>query len=382
MNHQEGIIKYTKNGQPYVERPLSRSFSRSHKEPCCCTSLYAIERTYGPGIRLYFSFLKFVILSNAVLAVCGMISWILFLQQKDWPFSMSDFFVYNYLRPESDTYWFWTNVIAFFSWFFVGPVYMMYEKNRRTSPLGTIYIAEMPHSNLIYENIDKENNYFLSATITLFVFALTNAMIYGLIYAQYHVSTLEQNNYYGLTPDVLMSLVVSFAFVIANMIWNRLSFYITRLEYNKTWGRFNISQAAKLIGVKIGTTTVMFILTAVMLGDENGGCLMGATKFLFTVLIDTFLITLLAQIALPFLQKMFYRVLCCRVIQKPEFNLAHQLLGVVFRQFIIYIGMFVFPLMGLLGFISSIIDYHADKTRLLKICQDPHYVQQKPGYTS
>lgn len=366
-----GVIKRTENGQPYIERPIARSISRRQT-----SSLYLIEMQYGPGIRLYFSFLKFIVGFNGILALCGLISWVFFLHSKTTPFSLGDFFVFNYVRPQSDTYWFWTNVIAFFSWFVLGPAYMIYEK-KRSAPHPLVFLessssSSHPESDIIHANTNKETNYFLSICLTLTCFSLTNVLVYGLIYAQQQIALQPPafESFHGISPSVLMSLVVTLALTLCNSFWNRVSFHVTHLEANKTWGRFKISQAAKLIGVKMGTTTIMFVLIAIMLGDENDGCLMGATNFFFNVIIDTFVMTIGFQIIVP----------SCFRTSKPEFNIANQLLGVVFRQFMVYIGLFVFPLMGVLGLVSSIIDYHADKFRLLHICRDPHFVTENPGY--
>jgi hypothetical protein len=58
---------------------------------------------------------------------------------------------------------------------------------------------------------------------------------------------------------------------------------------------------------------------------------------------------------------------------------AEDLLQILFRQFIIYIGFFTFPLIGVLGLLSSLSEYAVDRFRLARVCADPHYLPERPG---
>ena len=114
-------MQYTEQGEPYLPPHLRPVIAdRAPPEPQTALarrvqslrvkagnpSLDEIERTHGPGTRLYFSFLKCVACFNAVLALCGVVSWAMFLNdpRKTWSFVWTDFFVANYLRPYSDAY--------------------------------------------------------------------------------------------------------------------------------------------------------------------------------------------------------------------------------------------------------------------------------------
>jgi len=56
---------------------------------------------------------------------------------------------------------------------------------------------------------------------------------------------------------------------------------------------------------------------------------------------------------------------------KPEFDIAQEYLEIFYRQFIIYLGMTVFPALAILGFIANILEYPLDRIRMLRICQRP-----------
>merc|ERR1711991_95060 len=64
---------------------------------------------------------------------------------------------------------------------------------------------------------------------------------------------------------------------------------------------------------------------------------------------------------------------------RPEFDLSEQFLSVLYRQFILYVGILVFPLIGLRGVVGNLIEYPIDRLQLLRLCQDPHYIIDTHG---
>ena len=56
---------------------------------------------------------------------------------------------------------------------------------------------------------------------------------------------------------------------------------------------------------------------------------------------------------------------------KDEFDISDEYVHQLYRLFIMYLGMSVFPLIGLLSLLGSLIEYPLDKLRMLRVCQRP-----------
>eukprot|EP01138_Halocafeteria_seosinensis_P001719 gb/GECG01001762.1/.p1 GENE.gb/GECG01001762.1/~~gb/GECG01001762.1/.p1 ORF type:complete len:183 (+),score=10.11 gb/GECG01001762.1/:1-549(+) len=54
---------------------------------------------------------------------------------------------------------------------------------------------------------------------------------------------------------------------------------------------------------------------------------------------------------------------------KSEFDLTEEFTEVLYRQFIIYLGTTVFPLIPVMGVVSYIVEYWIDKYRLIYLCR-------------
>ena len=59
---------------------------------------------------------------------------------------------------------------------------------------------------------------------------------------------------------------------------------------------------------------------------------------------------------------------------KPEFDVATEMIGLFYRQFIVFSAVSIFPIVGILAFIIVLFEYPLDKFKLLKMCQEPRRV--------
>lgn len=375
--------KYTKHGQPYIESPLNLREVDDSGAAGAFVSLNEIELKYGAGIRLYFVFVQFVFCSNILLSICGLISWSLFLADpnRTATFSVSDFFASSYLQS---SYWFWPNVVIFISWWFVGPIYFLWERYSFKRIWAKVKIDD--DNDLIQENIGTKSRYIIVGVFaTAGALAISSALFYGLVEAQRYVSLSSAGTgvvVFNLTANALMSIPVSLGFVVCNTIWDKVAFYVTERERNATWFRFRLSQALKLVVFKVLSTTVLYALIATLLAPTPG-CLMqsSGTNFVVTIFIDILLITVVLQTCIPAL---WYYCLSRRrqQVQRMEFDLSEQLLLVLYRQFIIYLSVFVMPTSGILGLVALSVQYPLDKLKLTKICAQhvpTRQMQEEPG---
>jgi len=313
------------------------------------------------------------------------------------PFTYRDFFVSSYVRPNQDKSWFGTGCASIFLWFIFGGGYFLWEHFVYT-PLPTHdNIWAMDDKDEIEKNLrwtERERAVRRLATIllSLAVLAACAAILYGLIELQNYLQRNVNITLPYVEMSVVWSIVVSLVLVLMNIAWNPVSLQITRLERHKTWSHFRIWHAFKLIIFKLVLATVLYLLVAIVLEEPSGSsapaCPMldAGTKFLLILVFDVTLGNLVEVLG-PGVRRGCFKLQCCRKCRgtgsdedlKPDFNIAEEYLQVLYRQFILYVGTLVFPLIGILGFIANLIEYPIDKYRMLRVCREPRRVEQKMG---
>lgn len=347
---------YTKKGQHYRLRSRGELCNDSNGT----YSLDAIENRHGVGTRLYFCFLISVIISNVIIMIISVSSWISSVSKA--PFEWSSFFISGYTNSAA-TVWFGTMSSILGVWFLFGPCYYCWErflfhkKNDST------------HQDLIEQNGQQTRGVVVGFMIMCVFIGIGGGLLYGLVSAQAYVGGTNTVN------GILMSICVSIGYVVVVQSWGFLSYLVTDFERNQTWFAFRMSQAFKLITFKILMTTLLYLILALVLPVDNSSCAFYAAgiQFLITIFLD-----LIASIAVQIVVPLTYH----RVkpdAQKSEFNMAEELLIICHRQFILYIGVLVFPLLSILVVIGNIIQYPIDVIRLRYICEDSHIIEEQPG---
>lgn len=378
------MIRYTAKGQKYVERDELHHFvSGSHKISLASANAESLELHYGAGIRLYFTYMKFAIVWNALLAIAGIVSWAA-ASKKNSSEGWSALFVSSYA---DSTVWLPTNSILFAGWWLFGFLYWSWEKFIFVdAPVAVIHLSP-PDSDVIQENVDQSSRHYLGIFCTLGALIIAGAVFYGLLVAQRLVGTETNTSASGTsetseTINIAMGIPLSLSFVICTAIWDTLSYTVTECERCKTWGAFRMSQAVKLIGFKIFASMVMYVLIPfVLVTPQSANCIIesAGTNFFVIVMIDTFLVMIFVNSLLPVIIRRGVRHFFGKEMALPEFNVSDHLLQLIYRQFIIYVGFIVFPLIGVLGLFAICLQYFVDKVQLLHLCQDTHYVREHPG---
>lgn len=370
------VIKFTRSGQPYLDPPPPTATNRALNDNWIFVSLDDIEAKYGAGTRLYFSFMKFTLATNILAAIVGITSWALFLNDpaKTTAFSWGDFFISSYLRS-SDLYWFIPNQFIVAIWMLSGPVYYIWERwyfVPRLAPHIASHNAPIPQTH--------KPDYFFSGAATAVGISLSAVLFYGLVQAQnYVVGTYESLEVFNLSAATLMSIPLSFSFMLVNTIWDFVSFKLTCTERNRTWFQFRGSQATKLIVFKVVTGTVLFAMLGTLTSTDVCNIQDSGINLVLSITIDIVLITVLIQTFLPTIIRGL-RLCCWQTNGKwPEFDIAQGLLLLMYRQFLIYIAFMVAPAIGVLAIVALMVQYPLDKLKLLRLTEGTHYIQEQPG---
>lgn len=196
--HHEGYnkLRYTSKGEQYVELsprdPHATTPEERRRLPILCPQEELDER-FGPGTRLYFSYLKFNLCANVVLALTGIVSWAFYLSRTTDAFTFESFFVSYYDSPTDDASWFFAALSSVALWPLFALAYFLWEH--------CIYEPRHPRAltkaqdtrDDIVENIDMGAINTTGRRVC--VFLLTGGVcvagvagIYGLLLVQNHLT--------------------------------------------------------------------------------------------------------------------------------------------------------------------------------------------------
>lgn len=362
--------EYTRKGQRYIPRQVADrdgarwgSWWRTH--------LQEVEERYGQGTRMYFTFSKILVFYNACIALISLVAWCSYLYDLGRPFRAEDFFVGFYPEP---SLWRWTNIALVVFWFAIGPLYYAYERWWCSS--GPDLLVAGRGVARPQTNVPLWWGYTLSTLLTLICLAIGSGILYGLAVAQEHVYEM-----YGRNTALanFVTLVVSIGFVLIVQVWDVLAYHVTELEHNRTWFAFRMSLSFKLIGFKIVLATMLYLIISFVVTPPEAAPLV-ATQYGCTAVTNSgvqFLILVVGDLVANFVAQVVAPLVTC---SQPEFNIAENLLVLSYRQFLLYMGVLMFPLLAALVVVIGTIQYWVDRIRLLRICRETHFIPERPGF--
>jgi len=129
----------------------------------------------------------------------------------------------------------------------------------------------------------------------------------------------------------------------------------------------------------MGNVIALYVAVGVVsINNSTPACFLGQSGIKFLTLIITDLIvfnswelisTALLNFASKYIKK--FQGKGGDVASKPEFDVAQEYLEIFYRQFVIYMGMLVVPIVPIIGILANMIEFQVDKFRMLRLCQPP-----------
>jgi hypothetical protein len=399
-------VVHTRRGQPFVVPDESNKEievgeivdEHVRKDlPLFCKWL-SIEEEYGLGVRLYFDFHIMLIIFAGIFTCIQLINVVTYTIVSGAEIFTSDsgikqvasgvltnlWYTSNY---DPSIVWLWRtcNIICILLAIFIGPFYWWFT--RRQFIKRDLYDCE-EHFVDDADNIIKENEnvsmksrmmrYLLSYSIFGLLLLVQLVVTLGLTILQNFTALITvvgeegskiQSNQFILTP---LSLGISFAIAVINVIYSQIAVGLTQLEKHPTYSSFRAHNSFKLISFRL--------LNIVLLGFVKGffsvPCIVTVlgNQYVIQVLLD-FLAFLAVDIILPFV---VYRFKKYKSIGngsdediRPEFDVADMYLYGIYKQYVLYCGMVAFPLIALLSVIIGVTELYLIKLKLLKVCKKP-----------
>jgi len=391
------------------EEDYEAVFEHNPKRESFFLPLDEIEQRFGKGTRLYFNFLKYIIICNVVNLCLGLINTSFFAASDDagrtvmcnypnlnftWHEGCKDgepilrtlslyekLFVGSWTTDQQVS-WLAMTIITVVFWYLSGPVYaLVIGGAQKTKAMGVDAVEDENDRLYIETDRIKENEKY-SATHRLVRQILTACLSLVMIALGAYLNFILQDvsNRDDISSNFVYSIAMSAVVSVINMIWTNSVEFIVKFEHHRTWSGLRKNYLVKLYLFKILNVCASYAALNYAFTDPYS-CPMHQTgaKFMTLIVMDLFVFNAL-EFLVPPLKLWLYRRCGYRSFLKtheaddalrPEFDVAQELIELLYRQFVLYTGTITMPLLAFLGLITNIVEYPLDKARMLYFCRPP-----------
>jgi len=347
-------------------------------------SLEDIEKRFGVGTRLFFTFLIFVMIINLVLFFFAAIQWFTYLSKKTTSgLQSNDLFVSAYSTSEYKL-WQTMNALSVIFWFVFGPCYYFWVKRKLVTAQLDDYDSPWAFSGFGLDDIKENLHYssterFLRRGFSYFLFIFFLAVSGGIIFV------VQFEGGYSVNTFAPLNFVITGVVTITNLIFQNIAGKLTQFEKHSTWSSFRRHHVLKAFCFKIINICILYLAISLAIDksqytrqQESDICYMAdaGAKFLTLIFTDFFVAAfseLIYPLALIWASRhiKFFDRKKGDDASKAEFDVSQEYLELFYRQFVVYLGLTVFPMITFIGLLSNMAAYPIIKYRMLHLSQRP-----------
>lgn len=332
----------------------------------------AIESIYGLSIRLYFDFLIILGIFNTTLLILQLSGWITHLA-RDWYMirSIQDVLFTSGFSPKLVLIWRIINIVCIIASLLLPPLYLIFTRiwllSRRKILPDDGSVDEIQENTSISIR-SKILRLIVSYSIFIFILSISIAITTGLSILQNYqfIYTLIGSS----VARMIISVATSIVMVITNIIWDTINIRLTNMEKHNTHTKSRNHNMFKIILFRMLNVCIMISCKVLF----SSRCILEdiGEQLLIYLILDITVYNMI-EIIVPYGTYLCMKGCKSKKDHRPEFNITDEYFELVYRQFIIYIGMISFPMIVLVGAIATWIELLVDKFRLVYICKVPTY---------
>lgn len=248
-----------------------------------------------------------------------------------------------------------------------------------------------------YENLNQQDEYNSIPVITNIVnhqviikhkykrimgYALSIFIFFGLLTIQGYVNYSANIRYSDVRSQLLVSASLSIALTIANVLWQLLSYFSTFLEQHASMREFNKSYFLKTYIFRMSSTLLLFCISQLKYFNHNSFYANVSTEYPscpYERLTQLYSVTLLMEIVssiistlvvMPIQRRIILK--CCRKSYEtendfmPEFSIPEEFSDLLYKQFLVMLGLPVFPTIGFWMCFVLMSEWLFDRIKLIK----------------
>eukprot|EP00834_Sanchytrium_tribonematis_P005294 NODE_311_length_10039_cov_0.864487.p3 type:complete len:422 gc:universal NODE_311_length_10039_cov_0.864487:795-2060(+) len=329
------------------------------------TSEKEIGQRFGYGHEFYFIFTRFLAGFNLILGILGFIGFGPNASRKELGLQVLFFTSFS---TTIRSYWQASSILQTILFFGSGFIYFAFVRiymRKRQFTHENAFVVDVVAAERI--NLNKRYGFWTKwfyRSISYFIlFGLTALSIF-ITFTLQNVYKEEKSTNLSVTNFILVIFIN-----ISGVIFGFICSFLTALEKQTTQSGYKISHVLKIYFFKVASVFGLNYTTGVQNFCQGG---YNSMLLLLMDLVVWNIVELVSPIIISKIKEMLKITSnLSDEQQKPEFDVACELIELFYRQFIVFSAVSVFPIVGLFAFVVSSVEYPLDKFKLLKICQKP-----------
>lgn len=333
---------------------------------------FKIGERYGHNVSSYFSFMLLILGVNVILALIQLGNYIPYLAtQRQTSISIDTIMFTSSYNGTNILIWRITNGVAICVSYVIPILYILVAK------IETIWNAIVENeeqdliSRVVHDCRTKVLRYFLSYlafSIVLVASIVLNGAISMVASYPSLIDTIVKAT--KINPIVIYSIASfasSIAIYVINMIWDKVNKIVSRYELHTRWSIYRNHSIFKIVLFRLLNAWMVMVMKLAF----NMSCMidqMGIQTLSITVL-DLVLYNIV-ELILPVMGTLFYKWRGWH-LNFDEFNVGEEYYEIIYRQFIMYIGMASCPLLPVIASIATIIEIVIDYVKLRWLTSAP-----------
>jgi len=401
-------IAYTKHGNPYISQTGDGHASALNEYAPTDVSVFCSDeelgKVYGPQITQYFNFLKFIIFTNFVFFLISLISFVPhalntgdrlksvnagFLQTGTSTSELDLLFLASY-QPSSDGSWSAMMALASLLSFATGPLYLLASTFIFKDYIGATERDIAAEDDVIPENKEETTGYTIRLILHYPLFIICCCIpgvimyfvlfhiFYAVVQGSYDEGQKGSGAGFSEAAPLLLSLVPSAIVAVANILFGMVVDKLNMWDKHPSWSTFRNHRMFKILLFRI--FNVMCLFSFKYYSDMPFyTCLTQRIAFqVFTFILMDITVNNFIEIFLPGILSAVGSCFAKDAVaegsdddQKPDFELSEEYFEIIYRQFIMYMGISVFPMISVITLLTNILELFVDRYRLIRVCAKP-----------
>eukprot|EP00759_Apiculatamorpha_spiralis_P044868 PhF_6_TR41691/c0_g1_i2/m.63239 len=380
------------------EREIAARNEHTRKRLPVCMNSSELAEHYGEGIEAYFHYCRVLLLINLLPVGMQILCYSLYASSEHPTFDerrywYQDFFISSFRASRHYNAWIGINITCIIVVALTLPS-VLWHRHKKSSGSGgagkdvgnydDTYVPKPggPHQHtdvlLRYNTdgtIDVSGHYrTLPYKVSRYIVSL---LVFGGLMAIQAVLSYYITKWQEDKNDAVSAFSIALIVAGLNMCYESVCETLTELEKPSTMHSFKMSCTVKLLVFKLCNVITVYASKNYAIMKDCAYDVIGQ-QILYILVVDITLMNFF-EVCTPYVTSRIRRYIAQRDktdLQsdedlRPSFDVSSEYLDMLYRQYLVYMAMVVFPLATCLAYFGQGVEYWIDKTKLVKIAGKP-----------
>lgn len=364
-------------GESFTQMTREDKAREEHARPSnhMCMPPDVVAERFGEGIAAYFHYSRVLLAANFFTMILQIICYCIFDRTSNIGSNWYNMFFISTFQTGQKNIWIGINSGCIIISGIALPAFLFYRRGADKEPSNQKEKKDAIVRYTTEGKIDVSHHFrgtgskVIRILFSIFIFG---ALLLVQVIVSFYVTKIEETS----TSDGI-SFLIAIIVSVLNLVYSIIADYLTEMEKPRTLHGYKVSITSKLLLFKLGNVITVYTAKNYSKVKDCAYNVIGQ-QFLYMLVVDITLNNFL-ELAVPHLTSKFWIWMAMRDKNNlqsdqdllPPFDVAYEYLDVIYRQYILYMAMTVFPLAAPLAWLGQLVEYWLDRMKLFKFTGKP-----------